>query len=198
MADDTPLEMDVTRLLAQARDGDADALDRAFGHVYEELRALAERQRRRWTGDDTLNATALVHEAYLKLVGRSALDVRDRGHFFALAARAMRQILCNHARARKAAKRGGERDPVPLDGLPGVMPDEAAGGDEIESLIALDEALSGLEALHPRAGRVVECRFFGGMTVNETAAALDVSDRTVKRDWEFAQSWLFAALEPEA
>lgn len=198
MADPHPHELDVTRLLAQAGAGDADALDLAFGHVYDELRALADRQRRRWTGDHTMNATALVHEAYLKLVGRSSLDLRDRGHFFALAARAMRQILCNYARDRKAAKRGGAHGAVPLDGLADVVPAAPAAGDGAEALIALDEALTRLDDLHPRAARVVECRFFAGMTVAETAAALDVSDRTVKRDWEFAQTWLYAALEPGA
>lgn len=194
MADAKPHEVDVTRLLARAGEGDENALDRAFGHVYYELRALAERQRHGWTGDHTLNATALVHEVYLKLVGRSPLHLRDRGHFFALAARAMRQILCNYARDRKAEKRGGEQEPVPLDGLSEMVP--AAAGDGLERLIALDQALARLAEFHPRAGRVVECRFFGGMTVAETAAALDVSDRTVKRDWDFAQTWLFAALEP--
>jgi RNA polymerase sigma factor (TIGR02999 family) len=189
MPPDTASTRHVTRLLEQARHGDGAALDQVFHAVYDELRLLARRQLGRWHGDPSVNATALVHEAYLKLVGRTPLDLAERGHFFALAARAMRQILSNHARDRKALKRGGESPVVTLDeGLAGGAPAPERGA--AETLIELDRALTQLEATHARAARVVECRFFGGMTVDETAAALGVSDRTVKRDWDFAQAWL--------
>lgn len=188
MADDTRHPDAVEALLRRAREGDASALERAFGLVYTELRLLARRQRLRWDGDFTLNTTALLHEAYLKILGGRLPAIEERGHFFALASRAMRQILCNHARDRRAAKRGGAASPVTLEEDVGAA--AAEGGPGPETLIALDEALSALEAVHPRASRVVECRFFGGMTVEETGMALDVSSRTVKRDWEFAQAWL--------
>mgnify|MGYP006287061391 FL=1 len=192
-ADSTP-SRPITRLLEEARDGDAVALDRVFDAVYAELVILSRRQRGRWRGAATINTTALVHEAYLKLVGRSALEISGRGHFFALAARAMRQILSNHARDRQALKRGGGHAQITLDGqLPVAASADAA--DTVATLVALDRALSELEETHPRAARVVECRFFGGMTVEETATALAVSDRTVKRDWEFAQAWLRVRLE---
>lgn len=185
----------VEALLRRARAGDGRAMEEAFGHVYDELRLLARRQRVRWEGDFTLNTTALLHEAYLKLAGSPAPEIRERGHFFALASRAMRQILCNYARDRRARKRGGTANPVTLDTR---IRDGAAVATAPETLIALDEALTRLEESHPRAGRVVECRFFGGMTVEETAAALEVSSRTVKRDWEFAQAWLHGRLGGDA
>ena len=178
MADESRGSDTVEALLRRARAGDGGAMEEAFGRVYDELRLLARRQRVRWDGDFTLNTTALLHEAYLKLAGAPAPEIRERGHFFALASRAMRQILCNYARDRRALKRGGAADPVTLD----TRVDGAGDpGAEPEALIALDDALSRLEEAHPRAGRVVECRFFGGMTVEETAAALDVSSGTVKR-----------------
>ncbi len=178
---------ELTRLLDRAGEGDRSAWDAVFDRVYDELQLLARRQRSRWTGDDTLNTTALVHEAWLKLVRPDRVTLRSRGHFFALASRAMRQILCNHARDRRAQKRGGDRQPVTLqESLVDHASRSVAGG----RLDDLDEALTRLEADHPRAARIVECRFFGGLSVQETADALEISPRTVKREWRFAQAWL--------
>lgn len=185
----------VTRLLGEVRGGDRHALGELFALVYDELQLLARRQRRRWNGDYTLNTTALVHEAYLKLVDQSRIGVESRAHFFALASRAMRHILCNHARAKRARKRGGDLERVPLDDQQ-VPAGRAVPPDETSVLLAaLDDALRRLEELEPRRARVVECRFFGGMTVEETATALGVSPRTVKRDYAMAQAWLQRELE---
>lgn len=192
-ADET--QSTVTRLLGEVRGGDRDALGELFSLVYDELQVLAHRQRRRWEGDHTLNTTVLVHEAYLKLVDGSGIGVESRAHFFALASRAMRHILCNYARDRRARKRGGDLRRVPLD--EGRLPAGPGGSPDRTSdlLAALDDALRRLEELEPRQGRVVECRFFGGMTVEETATALGVSPRTVKRDYAMAQAWLHRELE---
>lgn len=176
----------MTRHLAAARNGDDDALERAFALAYDELAALAHRQRRRWTGNATLDTVALVNEAYLKLVGPAPREVEGRAHFFALAAKAMRQILCNYARDQNALKRGGDAVRVTLSGLD--VPDDAP------SLVDLDDALARLERVDARLAAVVECRFFGGLTVEETAEGLGVSARTVKRDWAMAQAWLHRAL----
>lgn len=185
----------VTRLLGEVRGGDRHALGELFALVYDELQLLARRQRRRWNGDYTLNTTALVHEAYLKLVDQSRIGVESRAHFFALASRAMRHILCNYARAKRARKRGGDLERVPLDDQQ-VPAGRAAPPDETSVLLAaLGDALRRLEELEPRRARVVECRFFGGMTVEETATALGVSPRTVKRDYAMAQAWLQRELE---
>ena len=185
----------VTRLLGEVGEGDPRALGELFGLVYDELQLIAGRQRRRWDGDYTLNTTALVHEAYLKLVDRSRIGAEGRAHFFALASRAMRHVLCNYARAKRAQKRGGDRRRVPFD--EGRIPTGRAGSlDETSDLLAaLDDALRRLEEREPRQGEVVECRFFGGMTVEETATALGVSPRTVKRDYAMAQAWLRRELE---
>lgn len=185
----------VTRLLGEVRDGDPRALGELFTLVYDELHLLARRQRRRWNGDYTLNTTALVNEAYLKLVDRSRIGVEGRAHFFALASRAMRHVLCNYARGKRTQKRGGDLRRVPLDEV--QLPAGRVGPpDETSDLLAaLDDALRRLEELEPRQGKVVECRFFGGMTVEETATALGVSPRTVKRDYAVAQAWLHRELE---
>jgi RNA polymerase sigma factor (TIGR02999 family) len=180
----------VTALLEQVREGDDEALDRVFPLIYDELQILARRQRRRWRGDFTLNTTALVHEAYLKLVGRAPVGVRSRGHFFALASRAMRHILCNYSRDRRARKRGGDLERIPLEEELAAGISRLPDGPDPDLLAALDGSLSALEEVHPRPARVVECRFFGGMTVEETSVALEISPRTVKRDWQFAQAWL--------
>jgi RNA polymerase sigma factor (TIGR02999 family) len=169
---------------------DRSSLDDLFGLVYEELRALARRQRRRWQGDDTLNTTALVHEAYVKLVAQKRLAVASRGHFLALASRAMRHILCNHARAAGARKRGGDLERVSLKPSHARADADAQLDDHADVLVALDDALRRLEHIDERRSRVVECRFFGGLTVEETASALGTSPRTVKRDWQVAQAWL--------
>lgn len=181
----------VTDLLREMRAGDEDALDRLLPLVYHQLRALAREQRRRWTGDETLDTTALVHEAYLRLVGRPTPEWESRAHFMCVAARAMRQILIDYARRQHRAKRGGALARVPLDAIDAAL--EARGepaATGAHALVALDEALRRLEQRDPRQGRIVECRFFGGMSIEETAAALDVSPATVKRGWSMAQAWL--------
>lgn len=174
---------DITELLAAAQEGDPTALDRLYDQVYDELRSIARANLRQLSGG-TLRTTELVHEAYLKLFGRDALDLRDRAHFFALSARAMRQILVDAFRGRGAAKRGGLYRPVTLDS--GEIPVQERGG----LLLAVDEALSRLSQLSERLARVVECRFFGGMTEQEIGAALGVTERTVRSDWRKARAWL--------
>lgn len=183
----------VTDLLALAAAGDRGALDRAFPLVYEELRRLAHRQLRRESDGHTLSTTALVHEAYLKLVDQSRGEWRDRAHFLAIAATAMRRILVDHARRHRAHKRGGAGPPLPLDSLEQLPVEERA-----EFLVHLDEALARLAALDERQARVVECRFFGGYTEEETAETLGIGLRTVKRDWAKARSWLYHELYPDA
>lgn len=181
----------LTRLLSDMRHGSRYALDALLPLVYDELRILAHRQRQRWRGDHTLGTTALVHEAYLKLANQEGVRASSRAHFFALASRAMRHILCNYARDRQAKKRGGDFEIVELDSSLDQAADESGSTDQYaEQLVALDAALARLEQVHPRRSRVVECRFFGGMTVVDTAAALGISPRTVKRDWAAAQDWL--------
>ena len=181
----------VIRLLAKVREGRPAAFDALVPLVYERLRGLARAQRRRWHGDASLETTGLVHEAYLKLAASEAPDWKSRAHFLSVAARAMRQVLIDQARGKMALKRGGDRVQITLDeerleGL-GVRPDE----DPCDALVALDEALSRLEDRDRRQGRVVECRFFGRMTIRETAEALDVSTATVERDWAVAKAWLY-------
>jgi RNA polymerase sigma-70 factor, ECF subfamily len=184
-----PLDVgEVTRLLQRARRGEPAALERLVPLVYEDLRRLARRQLGHEHGERTLNATALVHESYLKL-GMGALAATDRAHFLGIAARAMRQVLVDHARDRKAAKRGGglwERT---------TLTDGAWARDfDPDGILALDEALTTLE---PRQRQVVECRFFGGLEEQEIAAALGVSERTVHRDWVKARAWLYRYFYPE-
>ncbi|MDZ7632700.1 MAG: ECF-type sigma factor [Gemmatimonadaceae bacterium] len=187
----------VTGLIQAWSGGDDGAGDRLFSRVYGELRAITRRlHRRRAThGDDTLDTTALVHEVYLRMAGASELNVRSRAHFFAVAVRAVRQIIMNHARNAHAAKRGGDAVAEPLDAV-GEMHLAAPEmhGDLADRVSALEEALQQLERLHPRPCRVVECRYFGGLSIGETALALDISEATVKRDWGVAQAWLHRAL----
>ncbi|MEM1043216.1 MAG: ECF-type sigma factor [Bacteroidota bacterium] len=184
---------DVTQLLREVRQGEDRAADALFALVYDELSALAKRQRARWNGNDTLNTTALVHEAYLKLAG-GALDVDGRAHFFALASKAMRQVLSNYARDRRRQKRGGAQPHVALDDATALADPVAFTDDVADTFVALDEALARLEALSPRQSRVVECRFYGQLSVPETATALGLSPATVKRDWAAAQAWLHREL----
>ena len=179
---------DLTGLLAAWSDGDASSLDRLIPVVYNELRRMAARYLRRERGDHTLQATALVHEAFLKLVDQRHVRWQNRAHFFAIAARLMRRVLVDHARERRYQKRGGDAQRVSLDeGL-------AIGPGQDEDLVALDEALSALGEVDPRKSRVVELRFFGGLSVEETAEALEVSPETVRRDWRLAKSWLLRRL----
>lgn len=187
----------VTQLLAEASDGNAAAVDELFTLLYEELRAMAHRQRRRWQGDDTLQTTALVHEAFLKLVDQERIAAESRAHFLAVAARAMRHILCNYARDRRARKRGGNIEHVAFDESRGDAGLNIASVESSEVLVRLDEALRRLERVDARQSKVVDCRFFGGLTIDETAAALGVSPRTVKRDWLVAQAWLHREMAME-
>jgi len=178
----------VTQLLAALRDGDSSALDRLFPLVYEELRRAARAQLAREKPGHTLQPTALVHEAFLKLVGRSAGDIQDRTHFVALAARAMRQILVDHARRRRAAKRGAGEAPLTLTNS------DVGFELPIDELISLDDALDKLAALNPRLRQVAELRFFGGLSEEEIAKHLDVTTRTVQRDWAKARAFLYTEL----
>lgn len=185
-----PAQTTVTRLLEALEGGDRAALDQLFPLVYDELRALARLQRRRWEGDYTLNTTGLVHELYLKLADQARVGVEGRAHFYALAGKAMRHILSNYARKRRAKKRGGAATILPLDEGRLLSGEAVLSEDGVELLIRLDQALSRLEEIDPRRGSVVECRFYGGMSVPDTANAIGISPRTVKRDWAVAQAWL--------
>ena len=181
-------------LLAASRAGDAAAFDQLFARVYRELAQVAHRVRRTSSGAETLDTTALVHEAYLKLLpGREEkVAWTDRAHFLAIAARAMRQVLVNAAHARLSQKRGGGAVPVPLEDAPVAAPVRP------EHLVALDEALERLAALDARQAQVVEARVFAGLTAEETAEALGVSVPTVQRDWRAARAWLARELGAEA
>ncbi|HLU67495.1 MAG TPA: ECF-type sigma factor [Kofleriaceae bacterium] len=179
----------VSDALEAARRGDQEALSRLFTEVYDELHELAHLQRRRWSGNHTLDTTALLHESYLRLVDRSRFEWRDLGHFFAVACKAMRHILIDYARTRQALKRGGDQEQVPLA-------DAAAGpGGDPEAVIALCEGLERLAAADPRQASVFELRFFLGLSVEETAELLAVSPATVKRDWLLASTFLRVSME---
>jgi RNA polymerase sigma factor (TIGR02999 family) len=181
---------EITGLLKAWSLGDAAALDRLTPLVYDELRDLAHRYMRHERADHTLQTTALVNEAYLRLVEVKGIDWQDRVHFLAVSARIMRRILVNAARARASAKRGGEMErvnhstAVDFDQLPAAYSDRAA------ELLALDDALSKLAQMDPRRGQVIELRFFGGLTVEETAGVLNISPQSVMRDWKLARAWL--------
>jgi RNA polymerase sigma factor (TIGR02999 family) len=175
---------DVTELLIAHGRGDAAAFDRLLGLVYEDLRRLAHRQLRRGPPGQTLDTTALVHEAYLKLVDQTRVHWQDRGHFLAVSATAMRQILIDYARSRVRQKRGGGAEHVSLDEA------RVAATHEAEQMIELDLALQMLAKIEPRLVRVVECRYFAGFSEQETADALSVSLRTAQRDWLRARAWL--------
>ncbi len=179
-----PEPPDVTALLLELSGGRREALDDLLPLVYDELRRLAHRHLGGERVGHTLNTTALVHEAYVKLVDVQRVEWQDRGHFLAMASRAMRRILVDYARARNRAKRGGGAERVPLDQAIQISDEQA------EDLIALDDALSRLEALNERQCRGIEYRFFGGMTLEEVADALGVSHGTAKRDWTLARAWL--------
>ncbi|MBC7895037.1 MAG: sigma-70 family RNA polymerase sigma factor [Cytophagaceae bacterium] len=182
---------EVTRLLSAIADGDRDAWDALFPLVYERLRAIAHRQLRGEREGHSFATTDLVHEAYFGLVGIERVMWLDRAHFLAIAARAMRRVLIDHARARATQKRGGQPGQalVDLDAL------STHGSDD--QVIALEEALRALETRNERYGRIVECRFFAGMSVEETAAALGISAATVKRDWSVARAWLHRELRDD-
>lgn len=176
----------MTQLIASVRAGETEAMDRLFEAVYEDLKRRAHAQL--GGGSRTLDTTALVHEAYLKMSGSDRPNWADAQHFFRVAARAMRHIVIDRARSRLTARRGGGRVPLDLDRVQ-VGADSAA-----EEMVALDEALSRLAGQDPRLAAVVELRFFGGLSVEETARSLEVSERTVKRDWRLARAFLHELL----
>jgi RNA polymerase sigma-70 factor, ECF subfamily len=178
----------VNRLLARASEGDELATGELFPLVYDELRRLAATHLARERSDHTLQPTALVHEAYVRLVGPGDVTWQNRAHFFGAAARAIRRILTDHARGKKRRKRGGEQARVPLDAV------DVAMREPTEDLVDLDEALDRLAQLDPVKAKVVELRYFAGLSIQETAQALGVSVPTVSRHWEFARVWLHREL----
>ena len=188
----TPNADDLTGILQRASKGDDSAVNRLIPLVYDELRALAESYLRRERPDHTLQATALVHEAYVRLIRQQDVEWKGRAHFFAVAAQAIRRILVDHARTHRRIKRGGGRERVALD------PDVAMLPRPDVDLLALDDALETLGGMHERQARIVELRFFGGLDLREIAEYLDVSPRTVDGDWSMARAWLRRELYPEA
>ena len=180
---------DITNWLDAARDGNREALDRVLGTLYDELHAMARRQLA-GQQEQTLDATALVHEAYLKLIGSHGAQVGDRAHFFAYAATAMRSVVVDHVRQRLAQKRGGGLERVTS------IPEDGEGAIRLdEDLLALDGALDKLAAVDPRLAQVVELRYFGGLSELEIAALQDRSERSIRRDWQKARLFLLASLE---
>lgn len=182
---------EVTRLLLDWRNGDAQAFEKLAPLVYKELHRLAQRYRNKERQDHTLQATDIVHETYLRLVNADGIDWQSRAHFYAITARLMRRVLVDYARSRGFIKRGGDAHRVPLDDAQG------ASLEPDSDLVALDDALRLLADVDPRKAEVIELRFFGGLTVEETAEVLQVSPDTVKRDWRLARSWLLRELSPE-
>jgi RNA polymerase sigma-70 factor (ECF subfamily) len=182
----------VTELLLALEGGNRAVLDDLVPLIYGELRAIARRKLRSERTGHTLNTTALVHEAFLKLVQLDRIQWQSRAHFLAIAAQAMRHILVNHALRRKRAKRGGGVHHVPLDEVPDLPVEEA------DRILALDEALARLAAVNPRHARIIECRFFASMSIEETATALEISPATAKRDWTLLRAWLRRELDREA
>jgi len=187
----TAQRTDVTELLNQWVAGNQAAGEKILPLVYGELRRIARRSLNRHGPSETLQTTALVHEAYLRLTGNSGHQWENRSHFFCVAAKAMRHVLVDYARARAAAKRGGRARPLPLDDALEISE------DRLTEVVVLDDALTALAKLHPRQSQVVELRFFGGLSVEETAGTLNVSTETVHRDWRAARAWLHRELSWE-
>ena len=183
---------EITRLLADWSNGDRQALEKLTPLVYEELRRLAGRYLRQERPGHTLQSTALVHEAYLKLVGQHSVRWQNRAHFFGIAAQLIRRILVDYARARQADKRGAGAQRLTLDESLAIP-----GGRDLD-LVALDDALEGLAKIDPRQSRLVELRFFAGLSVEETAEVMQISTATVKRDWTAAKAWLFREIRRHA
>ncbi len=181
----TPSPQEVTQLLADWGKGDRSALDKLLPLVHSELRRIAQRQMSQERPGHTLQATALVNEAYLKLAGQQGFDWQNRAHFFAVCAQVMRHILIDHARAHARDKRGGGAVKVSLNDALVVVEDQTA------HFIALDEALRVLERLDPQKGKIVELRYFGGLSVEEAAEVMNISPRTVRREWQRAKAWLY-------
>jgi RNA polymerase sigma factor (TIGR02999 family) len=189
-SDPMTTSLEVSQLLRAWSNGETSAADRLMPLVYEELRHIARRQMRRQRAGHTLQTTALIHEAYVRLVGESDVHWQNRAHFFGVAAKAMRHILVDHARSRHAAKRGGAAQRVTLD-------EAAVISAQPAELVALDDALRSLAGLDPRKGQVVELKYFGGLTVDEIAKVLRVSPETVARDWRLARAWLLRELSKD-
>jgi RNA polymerase sigma factor (TIGR02999 family) len=183
-----PLKSDVTEILLNWRSGDQSALDQLLPLVYQELRRLADHFLRREAPGHTLQATALVHEAYLRLVDQSQANWQNRAHFFGVAANLMRQILIQYARAKHADKRGGDQRKIYLDDAGPIAQDRPL------DLIALDDALQTLAEISPRQNQIVELRYFGGLSIEETAEVMSLSPATIKREWSMAKAWLFREL----
>jgi len=197
-------ELPVTRLLAQWSGGNEAALGELTALLYRELRSLAQRHLRRERPNHTIQRTALVHEAFVRLVSQQSVDWRSRAHFFALASTLMRRILVDHARARLSSKRGGGMPVLSLDELTNppdeedapapseveAISDKSDEGDSDEDIAAIDEALTRLATIDNRQVQIVQMRYFGGLTIEETAQALEISDATVKREWALARAWL--------
>ena len=181
-------QSDVSRLLVEWSHGDTSAVDKLMPLVYDELHRLAERHMARERADHTLQPTALVHEAYFRLADQERLDWKNRAQFFGIAAQLMRRILVDHARGRRSAKRRGVEHGISLDGDVLAAPERAA------DLVELDDALESLARFDPRKSRVIELRVFGGLTIEETAAVLDVSNTTVISDYKAARAWLYQEL----
>lgn len=193
MAETPPSPAHITRILQEWQAGSPDALDRLIPLVYDELHALASRQLAHEWRHDRLQTTVVVSEAYMKLFGQREVDWQNRGHFFAIAAQLMRRIVVDHARREQRAKRGGNVVHVALADAA-----TAAAATQVDAVdaIALDRALQKLEQLDPDQAKIVELRFFGGLSVEETAAVLGVSEKTVKREWAVAKGWLHRELTP--
>ncbi len=191
MLDEGPPQAGATTLLHAAHNGDQEAFERLLPLIYDKLREIAHRQLAAEHGPRTLQTTALVHEAYLRLIDQTQATARGRAYFFAAAAGTMRRVLIDRARRRKAHKRGAGQAALPLADVQ-ITVDAFA-----TELLDLDRALKRLAALDPRQARVVECRFFGGMTIEETAEALGVSPRTVRNDWTLARAWLHRTLQSD-
>jgi RNA polymerase sigma factor (TIGR02999 family) len=187
----TPAPSEVSQLLRAWSNGDKTAFDKLMPLVYEELRQMAKRYMERQPVGHSLQTTALIHEAYLRLVDQPEVQWQNRVHFFGVAAKAMRHILVDHARTRQAAKRGGAVRQVTLDEAATISVERTA------ELVALDDALESLAAFDQRKSQVVELKYFGGLTVEETAKVLKVSPRTVAQDWRLARTWLLRELSKE-
>lgn len=185
-----PPRSEVTELLAEASDGNRSAFDRLVPLVYDELYQLAGAKLRFERAGHTLNNTALVHEAYVRLVGQRHVEWKGRAHFFALASQAMRRILINYAEARNAKKRGGDAPHINVEAADPISPEVA------EEILALNDALNRLEQFNERGARVIEYRFFGGLTHDEIAEAMGLSEATVRRAWRAARAWLRDELDP--
>lgn len=183
------MAIEITRFLRQWREGDREAFDAMLPHVYERLRAIARARLHAERPDHTLDTSALVHEAYLRMTAGTTPDIQDRAHFFAVAATAMRRVLIDHAKQRLAQKRGGDAVHVPLDAAVWGVEGTAATAHP-DALLSLDDSLTRLAALYPRHAKAIELRYFAGLTLDETAQVLGSSAPTVMRDVRFAQAWL--------